>query len=239
MIEKDIIKENKDLKRKLRVMEESLKQFSTIKNSYDNLIKNMEEKDKKLLEMNEKLEFLVKERTKELEEKNHQLNELAITDALTGLKNRRNFNKIFEQEYSRAKRQKYQFNLMIIDIDYFKNFNDNYGHNIGDLVLRKIGEILKKSSKRSNDFAFRYGGEEFTYLSSYNRYEDFFNLAENIREEIYYSEIEYLDKLTVSIGGIVSLSDTISKNELFDIADKNLYTSKENGRNQTYITFLE
>lgn len=131
MVANDVIDfevENKKLKRKIKLMEQTLNQFNSIKQNYDFLIKKLEEKDKNLNEINEKLEELVKERTKDLELINEKLQnnlilleELSTTDALTSLRNRRGFDEIFLQEFNRAKRQNYEFNFLLIDVDYFKN----------------------------------------------------------------------------------------------------------------------
>lgn len=239
----ELLIENKKLKRKLRVMEQTITQFSSIKTSYDGLIKKLEEKDKRLLEMNERLEVLVGERTKELEEINEKLKALSITDSLTGLKNRRAFDETFSQEFNRARRQEYEFNLLVIDVDNFKKYNDKYGHKNGDFVLSQIGQILEKFSRRSNDFVFRYGGEEFVYISCFHDKVELFKTAESIRKAIQDYEMPHVGNphkvVTVSIGAVVSTDLTKSKEDLFNVADDNLYKSKEEGRNRTTITICE
>lgn len=179
------------------------------------LIKKFQEKDKKLNELNEKFEMLVKERTKEIERKNLELEKISITDTLTGLKNRRAFDEIFEREFNRAIRQEYEFNLLIIHIDHFKHYNDSFGHKVGDEILFEVGKILKNFSKRANDFSFRYGGEEFAYISCFHDIDSFFNLAQIIRKNI-----EKETKVTISIGGIVYQGRDKTKKEIFNLADK-------------------
>lgn len=239
----DLEKENKRLKRKIKLLEQTLTQFSSIKNNYDELIKKLEEKDKRLLHMNEKLEFLVKERTKELEEINEKLKDLSLTDSLTGLKNRRAFDEVFSQEFNRARRQDYEFNLLVIDVDNFKKYNDKYGHKNGDFVLSQIGEVLEKFSRRSNDFAFRYGGEEFVYITCFHDEEKLHKTANSIREAIVsldlLHELNPANVVTVSIGAVVSKDRTKSKEELFNLADDNLYLAKEEGRNRVIISNYE
>lgn len=236
----DLIKENKTLKRKLKVMEQSFSQFEFIKNKYNNLINRFEEKDKKLLDMNEKLEVLVKARTQELENINSKLEDLSKTDSLTGLKNRRAFDEIYSQEFNRAKRQEYNFNFLIIDVDNFKNYNDTYGHKKGDYVLSKIGKVLDRISSRANDFAFRYGGEEFVYITCFQDKEMFLKTAESIREKIFnlkiFHETGSYDFVSVSIGGAISNNKARTKEDIFDLADDNLYKAKNEGRNKTIIT---
>ena len=246
----DYIKENKSLKRKLKVMDQTLLQFGTIKTNYDNLIKKLEEKDSYLKELNLKLEDLVKERTNELENINNKLQmnlkmleELSTTDSLTGLRNRRSFDEVYPSELDRAKRQGYEFNFLIIDIDYFKKYNDTYGHDKGDEVLQAVGKILNKFSRRSDDFSFRYGGEEFAYISCFQDEESFLGLITSIQNSIENEQIKH-DKstwgyITVSIGAVLSRSKTITKKEIFKITDENLYKSKQEGRNKVTLSVIE
>lgn len=238
-----LLKENKSLKRKLKITEETLLQFDSIKNNYNELIKKLGEKDQKLLQMNERLELLVKDRTRELETINERLKDLSITDSLTGLKNRRAFDEIFSQEFNRARRQDYFFDLLIIDVDNFKKYNDTYGHNRGDFVLSQIGKVLEKFSRRSNDFVFRYGGEEFVYVSCYHDEEEFFKTAEAIRNQVLKENIIHKGNpfgvVTISLGGVASKDKLKSKEDIFILADDNLYKSKEEGRNRTIVSSYE
>ncbi|AXH15999.1 hypothetical protein CP985_06910 [Malaciobacter mytili LMG 24559] len=252
MVANDVIDfevENKKLKRKIKLMEQTLNQFNSIKQNYDFLIKKLEEKDKNLNEINEKLEELVKERTKDLELINEKLQnnlilleELSTTDALTSLRNRRGFDEIFLQEFNRAKRQNYEFNFLLIDVDYFKKYNDTYGHAKGDEALVSVGKVLNRYARRANDFAFRYGGEEFVYISCFQTRDEVLKLAESIQQAILKEQIEHFlnphKYLTVSIGAIVTKDKTLTKEEVFKIADENLYISKERGRNKVTITSL-
>lgn len=245
----DLVSENKKLKRKVKVLEQSLGQFNNIKTSYDELIKKLEEKDKNLKAMNQRLEELVKERTKELEHMNEMLaenleivKELSIKDALTGLRNRRTFEEIFSREFSRARRENYNFNFLMIDVDNFKKYNDFYGHQKGDEVLKTIGETLNRVSQRGNDFVFRFGGEEFVYISCFLSYEKMQNLANLIKTSIESKNIEHEKNanhkvVTVSIGGVtVTKEFKYDKEKLFEIADNNLYLAKDKGRNFIVIS---
>jgi len=105
---------------------------------------------------------------KELDEKNAKLNSLSITDPLTELYNRRHFEEIFNKQFSRLNRNKQKFAFMMIDIDFFKDYNDSFGHLQGDAVLKEISNILKKTFLRPTDFVFRLGGEEFGILYNYS-----------------------------------------------------------------------
>jgi diguanylate cyclase (GGDEF)-like protein len=246
----DCIKQNKALKRKVKVLEQTLQQFNTIKSNYDVLIKKLEEKDKRLEEINLKLEDLVRERTRELENINEKLQnnlvileELSTTDALTGLRNRRSFDSIFSQELDRARRQGYNFNFFIMDIDFFKKYNDTYGHHKGDETLKAIGKILNKLARRSDDFVFRYGGEEFVYITSYQEVESFSSFLQLIQDSIMNANIEHEKNdegcVTISIGAIISKNRSTSKEEVFKIADDNLYKSKKEGRNRFTLSIIE
>lgn len=243
LINEDLIKENNRLKRKIKILEETVNQSALVRANYNALIKKLEDRDNRLEEMNSKLEILVKQRTKELEEINQQLKALSITDALTGLRNRRDFDKTFESEFSRAKRQNYSFNILLIDIDNFKSYNDTYGHIQGDNALASVSEILLRYAKRANDFVFRYGGEEFVYISSFNNEKELLNLAENIRKAVLNKRILHVKNedytyLTISVGAVLSKNIQISKDEMFLKTDKNLYKAKSEGKNRVVITTL-
>lgn len=239
----ELLKENRSLKRKIRLLEQSVSQATAIKSNYDNLIKKLEERDKRLEEMNNKLEILVKQRTSELENINEQLKSLSITDPLTNLNNRRAFDEISIREFNRARRQDYEFNILIIDVDNFKKYNDFYGHQYGDEVLSEIGYILNKYSRRADDFAFRYGGEEFVFLTCYHSEDKLFKMAESIRHAIYdkhmpHEKNDCCNVVTVSIGAVVSLNKNKTLDEVFDKADGNLYKAKEEGRNRVVISYM-
>ncbi|MDH3760267.1 MAG: diguanylate cyclase [Gammaproteobacteria bacterium] len=166
--------------------------------------------------------------------------ELSVTDELTSLFNRRHFNNIFPQELARAERDKRIFALMIIDVDYFKPYNDNYGHQQGDLVLQQVSRVLKDTLRRAGDFAFRIGGEEFGVIVNVDHEEDACVIAEKLRRAVEDLGLEHAHNpaagnVTVSIGlkthqgagGQPALMELIYRR-----ADDALYQAKENGRNQ-------
>lgn len=163
---------------------------------------------------------------------------LSITDALTLLYNRRYFNKIFTQEINRASRLKHSFTFLIMDIDYFKRYNDNYGHDKGDVLLKTLAESLKKSLKRSNEFVFRIGGEEFGIIYSELYKEDSIAHAEEILQNIQELKLEHkynppLNVITVSIGHFyMEDSGLFEAKTIYHNADKALYYAKEHGRNR-------
>ncbi|WP_419764161.1 MAG: GGDEF domain-containing protein [Arcobacter sp.] len=174
----------------------------------------------------------------ELKKANEELLKLSITDQLTQLYNRRHFENVFKSELSRAKRTKIYLTIISFDIDYFKRHNDYYGHVKGDDTLRKVGESLKSICKRSHDFPFRIGGEEFAILTSVDNEELGLKLAQSIQKSIDDLNIENIKSdvsknLTVSMGilsKIPTQEDTIEN--LMKIVDKKLYKAKQSGRNK-------
>lgn len=166
----------------------------------------------------------------------------AITDELTGLFNRRHFNLIFEQELDRARRNSVMLGLAILDVDHFKQYNDNYGHQKGDHVLAAIGRLLKSRLNRASDFAFRLGGEEFGILFTGIEGRDAVDFAEDVRCAITELGIEHnwskvAPVVTASMGLaciVPGLATTMD--EVYHIGDEALYKAKADGRNQISIT---
>jgi diguanylate cyclase (GGDEF)-like protein len=168
--------------------------------------------------------------------KNASLYELTITDELTRIFNKKYFKIRLKEEISRAKRYKLSLTLLFLDIDKFKNFNDNYGHQTGDIVLKQFANILKKSS-REIDIAARYGGEEFVIILPETNLKGAMVLAEKIRKNIadkdFTGHSEPL-KVTTSIGiSEFTMDDTMDT--FIEKSDKALYTAKNNGRNRIEI----
>lgn len=187
-------------------------------------------------EANEMLERKVQERTTELEKVNKKLVELSATDPLTGLKNRGFFDDNFQHAYAAAFRYKRPLSLLIIDIDHFKQFNDNHGHSIGDECLVMVTQCIKSITSRPEDITARYGGEEFVVLLPETDLEGARNVAEKIRKEVAKSPFlvaEHTLKVTVSIGvASESPNNTDGKTAFFDRADEALYQAKNSGRNR-------
>jgi diguanylate cyclase (GGDEF)-like protein len=181
--------------------------------------------------------FLAREigRRAEAEDK---LEELATTDALTGLKNRRKFDTEIDTEWRRAARQKSPLALLMIDADHFKSYNDTFGHQAGDQVLIGIAICISDSVRRAGDCAARYGGEEFAVLLPGLSAREALGVAETIRLKVQ----QWSDEptvTTVSIG-VASLTPapTMEWHELLKAADKALYAAKANGRNQSVLARL-
>ena len=150
----------------------------------------------------------------------------SIIDPLTQIYNRRYFDDVFNKFYSAGNsNRQFDFSLMIIDIDHFKRFNDTYGHDVGDEVLKTVVNIIK-NNLRKNDVFCRFGGEEFVILSEDNK-EGAIKLAQKINKLEYKS----VEKITISIG-VSFFCKGKTMDEMIKEADENLYKAKENGRNQ-------
>ncbi len=166
---------------------------------------------------------------------------LSVTDNLTSLYNRRLFEETVEQQLKVARRQEKDLTLAILDIDFFKRYNDHYGHPKGDVALSRVGGELLKSLKRPEDYAFRIGGEEFAILFTGLDREASRRFLEEIRETIKNLGIPHesssvADVLTVSIGAVTTAAALVpSQEELYTQADKALYLAK-NTRDTVIIT---
>jgi diguanylate cyclase (GGDEF)-like protein len=166
------------------------------------------------------------------------LQNLAHIDPLTSLGNRRMFNNALEQEWATAKRDKRPMAILMIDIDFFKPYNDNYGHPVGDEVIQKVGRAIKDTFIRPRDVTARYGGEEFVVILPDVSEELFQGKVQKCCEAIFALNIKHeyssvAKVVTVSIGGIYCNNvDSLDCNQAVEHADEQLYQSKTNGRNQ-------
>ena len=187
----------------------------------------------------ESLEHRVQERTKELEELNRKLEELSDTDQLTGLKNRRFLDRVLEEEYARCCRYQHFMAVLLMDIDHFKQFNDTYGHLVGDECLREVAQAIRKGLRWPSDRPTRYGGEEFCVLLPETAVEGALTVAERIRECVASMEFKVKGQpvpVTVSIGLMVTIpSADNSFASMLSNADEALYQSKANGRNRVTL----
>jgi diguanylate cyclase (GGDEF)-like protein len=159
--------------------------------------------------------------------------EKAYIDPLTGLNNRAAFDKSIEQEIELATRHKHTLTLMMLDIDRFKQINDNYGHIVGDAVLKNFADCIMECMRRS-DIIFRYGGEEFSILLRNTQVAGAKLLAERMRKNVEEMEFDYNNiKLNVSVSiGLAELKEGDDRNKLIERADALLYKAKESGRNR-------
>lgn len=173
--------------------------------------------------------------------KNDMLEKLSMYDGLTNIRNRRYFDETFEKTFSEIKRDKKSLAVLMIDIDFFKPYNDNYGHGQGDETLRKVAKALEKTIKRASDFVARYGGEEFVILLKDINKDGVEAVANNLLNAVRelkitheFSKIE--NYVTVSIGvSYYNSSSDITKLELLLKADETLYSVKNSGRNNFAI----
>lgn len=173
----------------------------------------------------------------ELRMKERQLRELANTDILTGINNRRHFEDLFEKEWNRCWRSQSALSILMIDIDYFKPYNDTLGHQAGDKTLTAVAQALKNSIKRPGDFVARFGGEEFIVVLPDSDKSAAINVAQQICENIRALKINhpksFTDIITVSLGGSTAIPDNDYKhNNLVGLADERLYQAKAEGRNR-------
>jgi diguanylate cyclase (GGDEF)-like protein len=164
-----------------------------------------------------------------------QLRDQSIRDPLTGMFNRRYMLETCRREFARAKRAGQTVAVLSIDVDHFKQFNDNHGHDAGDVVLRSVGACLQ-SSFRDEDVPCRYGGEEFVVVLPGTTMDDAVNRAEAVRAEIEALSVRYFDqalpRITISVGVALFPASGSTIEAVLKIADDALYRAKENGRNR-------
>ena len=181
------------------------------------------------------LEHAVKELSVSLDNAkiHRKINELSITDELTGLYNRRKMDEVLEVEFNKAKRYGSSLSIMILDIDHFKHVNDFYGHKVGDVVLSQIGSILRHNI-RNIDIATRYGGEEFVIILPQTDFDSTLLAAKKLKNLIRNKEFTQLQgEVTVSIGIAAMPDERINgTDDILKIADDLLYEAKNSGRNR-------
>lgn len=192
---------------------------------------------------NAELEARVAARTAELAEANARLQELAITDGLTGLANRRRFSEVMDEELRRARRSGEELSLLLCDVDFFKRYNDHYGHSAGDDCLRLVGAVLREVFRRAGELPARYGGEEFAVILPALGREDALKAAEKLRASLEsrglpHAKSEVAPVVTLSIGVAHAIVTPEADAAWFITrADEALYASKHAGRNR--VTALD
>ncbi|HHM2297740.1 TPA: GGDEF domain-containing protein [Legionella anisa] len=196
----------------------------------------IQEEQKEYLEnLNAHLEDTVRMRTQELEEANkaleHEkqaLKHLSYTDQLTGLYNRHKVQELFEFERSQVLRYKTNLSVILMDLDFFKDVNDKYGHPAGDVVLKEIAHILQ-STLRSSDIVSRWGGEEFLIITPKAELNEAVKVADNLRQKIKTTTFSYINKMTASFG-VTTFKEDDNLEQLFQRADHALYLAKDDGK---------
>jgi two-component system, cell cycle response regulator len=173
-----------------------------------------------------------------LKRANLRLTYQANIDSLTQISNRRRFDEYINQEWSRCAREREYLSLILCDVDYFKAYNDTYGHQAGDNCLYEVAQGIEKAVKRPADVAFRYGGEEFAVILPHTEGQGAIKVAEEIHEQIKNlqilhaaSEVDNIVSLSLGVSSIIPSTQT-SPHILISVADDALYDAKLKGRNR-------
>jgi diguanylate cyclase (GGDEF)-like protein/PAS domain S-box-containing protein len=176
-----------------------------------------------------------------LQEANKELKRLASVDGLTQIANRRQFDESLEREWERMKREKGVLSLILCDIDFFKLYNDNYGHQEGDKCLHAVAQAINATIRRPADLAARYGGEEFVAILPNTHIEGALHLAEKVRQRVQelniphaYSKVAPNVSLSLGVSGVIPDQNMLPK-ELINAADVALYEAKKQGRNRAIL----
>jgi diguanylate cyclase (GGDEF)-like protein len=215
----------------LRVFSErSRRDLDSLVSANLTLLAQAEEMDKKNRELTET--------RRQLEHRNRDLERISALDTLTQIANRRRFDAVLRQEWRRCARDESPLSLVFCDIDYFKRFNDTYGHQAGDECLVRVAQTMEETLNRPADLAARYGGEEFIALLVDTEAEGARMLADRMRARVEGLRIEHRASsvapyLTVSLGvATVVPRPALRAEDLVDLADRALYAAKEGGRNR-------
>lgn len=200
----------------------------------DSLFHQVSEQNRELIDLNQTLENKVSERTRELDVANRRLEAMAMTDALTGLPNRRHAMSILEKEWEVSIRDGTPLSCMMIDADGFKGINDTYGHDAGDVVLRELAKQLK-FSMRSDDSVCRLGGDEFFIVCPNTPLDGALHIAEIMRTAVAAMRVPAGEGVwigSVSVGVATRASGMEAIEDLMKMADEGLYKAKREGRNR-------
>jgi diguanylate cyclase (GGDEF)-like protein len=253
-IERKVIADNLEEKLKVVVIEYKLDKLQKESEIYR--LRNIELKQKneiiesKIMQLavsNERLNNEINKSVElqaHLEQANKKLEHLSYVDELTEIPNRRIFNKVIKEQWNRCLQEAIPLSVILIDIDFFKNYNDNYGHLQGDECLWKVAKALEGSIKNSFDFIGRFGGEEFGIILPNTGYEYSILIAEQMRISVEslriiheYSSVSHY--ITISLGVTTKLPKKhMHYNELINASDKQLYKAKQEGRNRVCAMYL-
>ena len=216
--------------------EDAMKEGATepLLHALNGLFHQVSERNRELVELNRTLEQKVAERTHALLEANYKLEELSLTDALTGLPNRRHAMAKIASDWSESVRDGTHLACMMIDADGFKQINDNYGHDAGDEVLRQLSNNLRYSV-RTDDLVCRMGGDEFLIICPHTSLEGALHAAEMTRQTIAALRVPAGSGTwlgSISVGVAVRTPEMNGPEDLLKAADEGVYIAKRNGRNQ-------
>lgn len=210
------------------------KMTSRLNDLVTGLEKRVAERTQELSEANESL----RHRLEEINLLQAELKEQSIRDPLTNAFNRRYMMEILEKELARAKRESKPFSLIMLDVDHFKEFNDEFGHQAGDLILNQLVELIQVHI-RKEDTVCRFGGEEFVILLPKAQPEDAQRVAEDLRAACEGLELKYKGQLlniTISLGVVGGQWGNTTVGEILKVVDESLYQAKNAGRNCVYLT---
>ncbi|HEX5338888.1 MAG TPA: diguanylate cyclase, partial [Gallionella sp.] len=180
-----------------------------------------------------------------LKKKSDHLEKLTCLDGLTNIANRRRFDDFFQQEWNRASRTQKAISVILMDVDFFKHYNDHYGHSAGDTILAKVARSLSDTPARNTDLVARFGGEEFIAVLPETSIEHARAIAEKMRHNVECLDIPHAysqasNKITASFGVATTIpSRNATSSELIKAADSALYKAKESGRNRVESTVLK
>jgi len=246
--EKNIMEnEKKIIKRANNVIKKYNHKNTLIYNEYKTLFnkyKKLLEQIQYILKISDTYQINLIETKEKLKKEIKKLAEISSRDQLTGLFNRREFEKLIKREWRDAIRQSQPISIIMIDIDHFKKFNDNYGHLAGDNCLQKISQTMENSLRRPRDFLARYGGEEFTAILPNTNKNGAEHIADSLQKNVENMKIPHKfspvsNYVTISLGvAYTEETELFVFEELLDIADQTLYKAKNNGRNKYCIAEL-
>jgi diguanylate cyclase (GGDEF)-like protein len=183
----------------------------------------------------------LRDRNRQLRDARRQLTDLANIDELTGLGNRRLINKVLQDEINRARRSSASVAVILLDVDYFKSYNDNYGHPAGDVVLKRLADLMQRATSRAGEMVGRYGGEEFILVLPGASVQSAVRTAERLKdlvnsEGIAHEKSDIGGIITVSQGLVSAMPDAdLTPADLIKRADNALYKAKHEGRNRICI----
>lgn len=217
----------------IETMSEALKEKNTkLRTMYNELKKS----NTLIAQWNQELEQMVQERTSELEAANNKLRYLSEMDGLTNIANRRHFDQVLQEEWQRSSLANQPLSVILLDVDYFKLYNDHYGHLAGDDCLKQLAQVIAGCACRRGDLAARFGGEEFIILLPNTSLLGALTIAEKIRSAAAQLDLPHAHspwgKVTCSLGVATQIGQAeTSPLSLLSLADKALYIAKAEGRN--------